>query len=173
MLERDPDLLAYLEGRRRGRFDGFAHRVVWADRSPVQGSNGARGRWNSPGCQFEVLNTSLEAEGADAEFEAFWSLFEQRPDRRALNWKLRVRLTRVVTLDFEELEQLGVGPAVYGTRDYARTQEISDGVNYLGCDGLIAPSARYDCDNLVVYMQNLERSCILEEVESRQFRWSD
>ena len=173
MLERDPDLLEYLERRRHRRFDGFVHRVVWADRSPVQGSNGARGRWNSPDCQFEVLNTSLEAEGVDAEFEAFWSLFEQRPDRRALNWKLRVRLTRVVTLDFEELEQLGVGPAVYGTRDYARTQEISDGVNYLGCDGLIAPSARYDCNSLVVYMQNLERNCILEEVESRQFRWSD
>ena len=173
MLERDPDLLAYLEGRRHGRFDGFVHRVAWADRSPVQGSNGGRGRWNSPDCQFEVLNTSLEAEGADVEFEAFWSLFEQRPDRRALNWKLRVRLTRVVTLDFEELEQLGVGPAAYGTRDYARTQEISDGVNYLGCDGLIAPSARYDCDNLVVYMQNLERDCFLEEVESRQFQWSD
>ena len=100
MLERDPDLLEYLEGCRQRRFDGFVSRVVWADRSAVQGSNGARGRWNSPDCQFEVLNTSLEAEGADAEFEAFWSLFEQRPDRRALNWKLRVRLTRVVALGF-------------------------------------------------------------------------
>ena len=82
-------------------------------------------------------------------------------------------LARVVTLDFEELEQLGVGPAAYGNRDYARTQEISDGVNYLGCDGLIVPSARYDGDNLVVYMQNLERDCFLEEVESRQFQWPD
>ena len=100
MLERDPDLLEYLEGCRQRRFDGFVSRVVWADRSAVQGSNGGRGRWNSPDCQFEVLNTSLEAEGADAEFEAFWSLFEQRPDRRALNWKLRVRLTRVVALGF-------------------------------------------------------------------------
>ena len=173
MLERDPDLLEYLEGCRQRRFDGFVSRVVWAGRSPIQGSNGGRGRWNSPDCQFEVLNTSLKAEGADAEFEAFWSLFEQRPDRRAMNWKLRVRLTRVVALDFEKLEHLGVGPAAYGTRDYSRTQEISDGVNYLGCDGLIAPSPRYDCSNLVIYMQNLERNCLLEEVESRQFRWSD
>ena len=173
MLERDPDLLEYLEGCRQSRFDGFVSRVVWADRSPVLGSNGGRGRWNSPDCQFEVLNTSLEAEGADAEFEAFWSLFEQRPDRRALNWKLRVRLTRVVALDFEKLKQLGIGPAVYGARDYSRTQEISDGVKYLGCNGLIAPSARYDCNNLVIYMQNLEKDCFLEEVESREFRWSD
>ena len=133
----------------------------------------ARGRWNSPDCQFEVLNTSLEPEGADAEFEAFWSLFEQRPNRRALNWKLRVRLMRVVELGYDDLERLGVGPADYGAREYSRTQEVSDGVNYLGCDGLIVPSARYDCRNLVVYMQNLEGDCFLEEVDSRQFRWSD
>ena len=82
MLERDPDLLEFLEACSQGRFEGFANRVVWADRSPIQGSSGARGRWNSPDCQFEVLNTSLEPEGADAEFEAFWSLFEQRPNRR-------------------------------------------------------------------------------------------
>lgn len=101
MLERDPDLLAHLEGCGEGPFEGAVHRVVWADRSPVQGSSGARGRWSSPDSQFEVLNTSFMPEGASAEFEAFWSLFEQRPDRQALNWKLRIRLKRVVELDFD------------------------------------------------------------------------
>lgn len=173
MLERDPELLAYLEGCRHGRFDGIANRVVWADGSPIQGSSSARGRWNSPEGQFEILNTSLAADGADAEFEAFWSLFEQRPDRRALNWKLRVRLWRVVELGFEELGQLGVRQTDYRSRNYSRTQEISDGLNYLGCDGLIVPSARYDCNNLIVYMQNLSRDCILEEVESKEFLWSE
>ena len=123
--------------------------------------------------QFEVLNTSLVAEGANAEFEAFWSLFEQRPDRQALNWTLRVRLKRVVELDFVELEQLGVGQADYRSRDYSRTQEIADGLNYLGCDGLIVPSARYDCKNLIVYIQNLEKDCFVEEDESRVFRWPE
>ena len=151
MPARAPELLEYLEGCRQGRFDGSVNRVVWADRSPTQGSNRARGRRNSPDCQFEVLNTSLSAGGADAEFEAFWSLFEQRPDRRALNWELRVRLLHVVELGFEDFRKLGLGPTVYRTHDYSRTQEISDAVNDLGCDGLIAPSARYDCNNLVIY----------------------
>ena len=173
MLERDPELLEYLEGCRQKPFEGIVNRVVWVNRSPLRGSIGARGRWNSPDRLFEVLNTSLEAKGADAEFEAFWSLFEQRPDRRALNWKLRVRLIRVVELGFEEFGQLGVEPTVYQSRDYSRTQQISDGLNYLGCDGLIAPSARFDCKNLVVYMQNLGKDCLLEEVEPRKFVWSD
>ena len=172
MLERDPDLLEHLEGCRERPLDGPVHRVVWADKSPVQGSSGARGRWSSPDSQFEVLNTSFVADGASAEFEAFWSLFEQRPDRRALNWKLRVRLKRVVELDFGALEQLGVGQADYSSRDYSRTQEISDGLNYLGYGGLIVPSARYDCRNLIIFVQHLDRDCVVEEDESKIFQWS-
>ena len=173
MLERDPYLLERLEGCSQRPFDGVVNRVVWVDKSPVQGSSGARGRWNSPGCQFEVLNTSLVAEGAGAEFQAFWSLFEQRPDRLAWNWTLRVRLKRVVELDFEELERLGVRQEDYRSRDYSHTQKISDGLNYLGCEGLIAPSARYDCKNLIVYVQNLEKDCFMEEDEWRVFRWPE
>lgn len=172
MLQRDPDLLEHLESCRQTAFEGVVHRVVWADRSPVKGSNGSRGRWNSPDCQFEVLNTSFDVEGARAEFEAFWSLFVQRPDRRALNWKLRVRLERVVELNFEELEHLGIRQADYQGRDYSRTQEVADGVNYLGCDGLIAPSARYDCKNLIIFVQNLDKGCFLEEDEPSEFCWS-
>ena len=132
MLERDPDLLAHLEGYHECPLEAAVYRVVWAHRSPVQGSSGARGRWSSPDSRFEVLNTSFMPEGASAEFEAFWSLFEQRPDRKALNWKLRVRLKRTVELDFGALETLRVAQLGYGGREYSRTQEISDVVNYLG-----------------------------------------
>lgn len=79
----------------------------------------------------------------------------------------------MVELGFEEFGKLGIGPTIYRTRDYSRTQEISDALNYLGCDGLIAPSARYDSNNLVVYMQNLNRDCVLEEIDSREFLWSE
>ncbi len=173
MLERDPGLLEQLESCPQRPFEGDTNRVVWADKSPLQGSNGKRGRWNSPDSEFEVLNTSFMAEGADAEFETFWSLFEQRPDRKALNWKLKVRLKRVVELSFEDLEKLGVRQADYQNRDYSRTQGISDALNYLGCDGLIVPSARYDCKNLIIYTQNLDKDSFVDEDESREFQWSD
>ncbi len=118
MTQRDPDLLERLEGLDRRAFEGVAYRVVWRDRSAVQGSSGSGGRWNDPARRFKILNTSLERNGAAAEFEAFWSLFEQRPDRRASIWKLKLRLKRVVELGFEEWERLGVGRADFGGREY-------------------------------------------------------
>ena len=169
----DPALLALLERCVQGPFEGIVHRVVWSGASPVQGSRSARGRWNSPQAGFEVLNTSLEGDGARAEFEAFWALFEQRPDRPASIWRLRVRLQRVVRLEFKDLEQFGVPRSEYATRDYARTAAISDVVSRLGCDGLIVPSARYNGRNLVVYMQNLDEDSRVEELESSPFSWSD
>lgn len=172
MPKRDPELLERLEGLAKRPFEGVAHRVVWRNRSAVQGSSAGRGRWNDPDGDFEILNTSLVRDGAAAEFEAFWSLFEQWPDRRASNWELRLRLKRVVELGFEELEQLGVGKADYGAREYARTQEISDAFNHLGCDGLIVPSARYEGKNLIVFMQNLDKDCVVNAVESVEFSWS-
>ena len=53
-----------------------------------------------------------------------------------------------------------------------RAQEISDAVNYLGCDGLIVPCARYECRNLVIYVQNLAGDCVVEADESEVFEWS-
>ena len=165
--------MEHLEGCSQEPLEGVVCRVVWADRSPVNGSSAPLGRWNSADGKFEVLNTSLTSEGAVAEFEAFWFLFDQRPDRPARNWKLRVRLKRVVELDFERLDGLGVGQADYQGRDYSRAQAVSGALRHLGCDGLIVPSARFDCRNLVVYMQNLDKDCFVEEVEWSEFAWSD
>ena len=148
-------------------------RVAWAGTSPIQGSSGTRGRWNSPSGGFEVLNTSLTSDCSAAEFEAFWSLFEQRPDRLALNWTVKVRLNHVVELDFEQLEELGMRRSEYERRNYSRTQEISDGLNYLGCDGLIVPSARYEGRNLVVYVQNIGQGCFVKGEGESAFSWSD
>ncbi len=111
-------------------------------------------------------------EGARAEFEAFWSLFEQRPDREASTWRLRVVLQRVIRLSIELLDELGVRRRDYGNRDYGRTQGISDAINFLGFDGLIVPSARFECDNLIVYYANRDGESIVEPIDFETFRWS-
>jgi hypothetical protein len=48
-----------------------------------------------------------------------------------------------------------VEDARYETINYERTQEIGAAVAFLGCDGLIAPNARWPCENLMVYMDNV------------------
>ena len=169
---RDPDLLELLESIDTQPWSGLVYRVAWEGRDPAQGSSGKKGRWSSPRGEFEILFTSLEQAGAEAEFEAFWMLFEQRPDRPALTHALRVRLNKVIHLGYGMLENFGVSEAKYGDRNYGRTQEIADAINFLEYDALISPSARYPCDNATIFFQNLSRDLELEPVESFEFRWS-
>ena len=39
----------------------------------------------------------------------------------------------------------------FGDLSYGRTQEIGDAAAFLGFDGIIAPSARWPCQNLVIF----------------------
>jgi hypothetical protein len=68
------------------------------------------------------------------------------------------------------LEALGVEMDRYGERDYARTQEIGAAAAELGIDGLIAPSARWPCDNLMVFTNNHHGES-LEVVGSEEVEW--
>ncbi|HKH35243.1 MAG TPA: RES domain-containing protein [Beijerinckiaceae bacterium] len=52
------------------------------------------------------------------------------------------------------LSKLGVD-ARYADRDYRRTQEVADAAFFLGFDGLIAPSARWACLNLVLFTDRI------------------
>ena len=108
MLERDPEALERLEGCAQRPFED--RYSAWRGPMPVlrRGAASPVAAGIVRAAVSEVLNTSLASECAAAEFEAFWSLFEQRPDRPALNWTVKVRLRRVVELDFGQLEQLGV-----------------------------------------------------------------
>ena len=59
----------------------------------------------------------------------------------------------------------------YGERDYERTQAIGDAAYFLGFDGLLVPSARWDCQNLVVFTDQLTPADMAVE-ESAVVDWS-
>ncbi len=59
--------------------------------------------------------------------------------------------------------------ARYGERDYDLTQNIGAALAFLGLDGLIAPSARWSCDNLMIYQTNHHER--LEFIEDEQVDW--
>lgn len=61
--------------------------------------------------------------------------------------------------------------ARYGERDYGQTQRIGAALSFLGLDGLIAPSARWRCDNLMIYQTNHLLNERLDVIEEQHIDW--
>jgi hypothetical protein len=60
---------------------------------------------------------------------------------------------RFASLD--ALAPLGVDIARYRTFEYTATQAIAAAAHFLELDGLIVPSARFDCPNLVLFTERV------------------
>lgn len=152
-------------------FQGTVWRVARTGRDLLRGS-GAHGRW-SPAGEFEVLYTSLEREGALAEIGYRLSLEPVWPSRIEHEIHLIDVETRH-TLRFanvESLSELGVDIARYASFDYAATQAIASAAHFLEFDGLLVPSARYTCANLVVFLDRLSPDGVLSLQRTEAVDW--
>jgi RES domain-containing protein len=131
-------------------------------RDPTRCSSSA-GRWDDG--SFEVLYTSAEREGAIAEM--YFHLRRGQPiipsKVRFHLYELRVELDSLLDLSSREnVEGLGVdltrfGSLVYGQHktEYARSQQIGEAARFLDFDGLMVPSARHDCANVVLFCEKI------------------
>lgn len=61
---------------------------------------------------------------------------------------------RTLRLLKADLESLSVDWTEYARINYVRTQQIGAAVAFLGCDGLIAPSARWSSENMMIFTEN-------------------
>jgi RES domain-containing protein len=133
------------------------------------------GRWAPPkraGSKTSVLYTSLDRNGALAEVCSYLVLLAPLPSVRLLKLsRLETSTSRTLRLARADLATLGVDLTRYGERDYARTQEIGEACVALGLDGLIAPSARWPCDNLMIFTENLAPDERLQVVDSEEVEW--
>ena len=84
---------------------------------------------------------------------------------------LRVSTNRTLRLLHVDLEKFGVDMTQFSGRDHRRTQEIGAAVAFLNCDGLIVPSARWQCNNLVIFTENHEYSDALAVIASEEIDW--
>jgi RES domain len=148
----DPALLERLSGFETERFDGEDFRATRRSLDPLAASTSG-GRWMPQGFA-PGLYTSLLREGALAEISYHWGRLTPRPGKPAFLHRLGVSTERRLRLLRADLEKLDIDVAQYHTINYRRTQEIGAAVNFLGCDGLIVPSARWSCDNLVLFTEN-------------------
>lgn len=133
-------------------------RVVRTGRDVLDGSRGA-GRWNT--ADTSVLYGAAVPDGALAEINFHLSLgqsvFPSKIRHDLFELAVTARQTLVLA-DMDQLRRLGVDDARYRELLYTRTQEIGAAAAFLGFDGLIAPSARWSCQNIVLFLDafNLE-----------------
>lgn len=170
----DPDLVDRLTALKVDCFSGDVFRATREGADPTAPSLYG-GRWSRPQ-NFDpgtnVLYTSFERNGAMAELASFLTSLTPVPGPRMLKvTRLSVTTGKTLRLVRADLESLGVDLAQYGERDYGRTQEIGSTLAWLGLDGLIAPSARWPCDNLMIYTDNHALTEKLEPVGDELIEW--
>jgi len=111
-----------------------------------------------------------------AELAYHWSLLTPWPTKPAEIHRIRTQTGETLRLIEGDLRELGVDMDAYESLDYARCQEIGMAVGFLEYDGLIAASARWQCDNLILFSDNHSRSrnsVSLEVLQSNQVDWLD
>jgi RES domain-containing protein len=169
----DRSILDALEKLTPAPFDSDVWRVARQGRDPLQGSS-ANGRWNAPG-ELEVLYTSEQRDGALAEVGFRLSLEPVWPSRiQHQIHVLAVKAERTLRLvDMRELEKLGVDITRYETFDYGATQAIAAAAHFLEFDGLLVPSARFACSNLVLFSDRVLGPDYLQLVSSEDVDWAD
>jgi RES domain-containing protein len=153
------DLVGGIEGQ---PYEDAMWRVVRKGRDVLDGSRGS-GRWNTS--DMSVLYGAANPDGAVAEIHFHLnrgqSVFPSRMRHDLFELKVTARQTLVLA-DMDQLRRLGVEDGRYRELLYARTQEIAAAAAFLGFDGLIAPSARWDCQNIILFLDAID----LEEVRT-------
>ncbi len=119
-----------------------------------------------------VLYTSCQRDGALAEIAFHWSQLTPRPTKPVVVHTLRVVTHRTLRLIRADLATLGVPESVYKNLNPPRTQEIGAAAAFLGCDGLITPSARWPCDNLVLFPEQMDASASVDLITSETVDWA-
>lgn len=159
---RDSALLDAIESHRPVAYEGAVWRIVREGRSPLTCSR-AGGRWDDG--TFDVLYTSQQREGALAEM--YFHLSRGQPVfpsqiRYGLH-ELGVALERALKLvDLPALARLGLDTSRYGqlsferkSEEYPRSQDIGEAAHFLEFDGLIVPSARRACMNVILFCDRI------------------
>jgi RES domain-containing protein len=160
-------------------FNGSVWRVVRDGRDPLMCS-AAGGRWDDG--TFDVLYTSQSGDGAIAEMHFHLSRGQPIMPSKVVYrlFELSVALEKTLHLaDLDAIARLGVDTRRYGTLshadrqlEYPRTQDVAETAHFVGFDGLIAPSARWQCMNVIIFCDRIgpEASELLKD--RGQIDWS-
>lgn len=160
---RDSQLLDAIEACPRIEFADSIWRVVRSDRDPLRAS-APSGRWDDG--SFDVLYTSKDQNGAIAEVHYHLSRGQPVFPSQIRYHLHELDLTLSSALELASLsavEELGVDISRYGSMEYSmrgaeytRTQEIAEAAHFHGFDGLLVPNARWQCQNVVIFVDRVQ-----------------
>lgn len=145
----DHGLKAMLRDLDADAFTGDVWRVTEAGRDPMEASD-APGRWDTG---MATVYLSLSPEGAIAEFRH--AIGPEATPRMVLH-HLHMRARSTLTLGYEVLSYLGVPREEYAETKRTRCQEIGTLAASLGFDSIVSPSARWNAQNLVLFLPNAD-----------------
>jgi len=165
----NPELLSAIDALSGQAFKGDIWRVTWAGRNPLAG-NASGGRW-SPDGRFEVLYTSLNADGALAEVYCHLSRAPVMSSSHMRLNRLKMSLDNALILDAAQLKALGVNDPLASRVDYELTQAVGEAAYMMDYQGLIVPSARWECNNLVLFMERIDLNEHIELLEQSDVNW--
>lgn len=166
----DPALLDFLSSLPQDSFDGAVHRVTRKTADPTAFSYSG-GRWAPPELNegsCSILYTSMEEKGAIAEVASYLSMLTPVPTKSLQAYTLSVAASKTLRLGIGSLRDVGISPSAFPQRNYAKTKLVGAALNFLGLDGLIAPSARWNCDNLMIFQSNHSLDAKLEVASNRE-----
>ncbi len=166
----DRAILDALENLEPEAVEKTVWRVARKGRDPLRGAV-ANGRWNEIS-EIEVLYTSLKREGALAEVGYRLSLEPVWPSKIQHEiHTLKIKADRALHFrELNQLERLGVNTAKFESFEYEATQAIAAAAHFLEFDGLIVPSARYSCPNLVLFIDRIQSPPQL--IRTEDVNWS-
>lgn len=170
---RDLKLLDAVDALPRRSMDGPVWRVVREGRNPLLGAR-SRSRWCNE--SFDVLYMSSDRDSAVAEIH---SLLNSQPvfPSKIRFFAHRIALRAAALLRFQaiaDLVPLGIDEAGYRERDYTQTQKIADAAYFLGFEGIVAPSARWNGHTIAVFTDRLDPAEIrIEHSEPEPIDWRD
>ncbi len=176
---RDSKLIDALEEADAEPFEGSVWRVVRENKDPCL-CGGPGGRWDDR--TFDVLYTATERDGATAEMYFHLSRgLPVIPSRvRYKIFELSISLSRLLTVPtLDHLAKLGFDVSTFGQisyddreHEYPRTQDIAETAHFLEYNGVLVPSARWNCANIVVFCDQLPAGAIKVVKDYGLIDWS-
>ena len=175
---RDSALIDAIEALPPVQFEGTVWRVVRKGRSPADCARSG-GRWDDG--TFDVLYTSQQRDGAIAEM--YFHLGRGQPVFPSKVeygvHELDVKLDNALQLvDLGALQRLGLETSRYGqlsydraSDEYPRSQDIAEVAHFLEFDGLIVPSARWDCMNVILFCDRVPPGAIAIAADHGLVNW--